>query len=86
MFTRESGARLSRGVPGLYTYDGYRNLFDKRLSEIIQIARDNDAWVIGRSYLGDAQKTADLIRSAAGADDALTDAVRRQYLLEYAQQ
>lgn len=87
VFTRASGAPLSRGVPGLYTYDGYRNLFDKRLSEFVQIARDNDAWVMGRSYLDDAQKkTVDLIRSAAGADDALTDAVRRQYLLEYAQQ
>ncbi|SPB15134.1 type VI secretion protein VasK [Caballeronia novacaledonica] len=87
VFTRASGAPLSRGVPGLYTYEGYRNLFDKRLSEFVQIARDNDAWVMGRSYLGDAQKkTADVMRSAAGADDALTDAVRRQYLLEYAQQ
>ncbi|MDR8727094.1 type VI secretion system membrane subunit TssM [Burkholderia pseudomultivorans] len=84
VFTRASDAPLSRGVSGLFTFDGYRNLFDKRLREFVQLARDDDAWVMGRSYLGEAQKkTAEMIN---GADDALTDAVRREYLMEYAQQ
>lgn len=52
VFTRTSGAPLSRGVPGLFTFDGYRNLFDRRLPEFVQVARDDDAWVMGRSYLG----------------------------------
>ena len=87
VFTRASDAPLSRGVSGLFTFDGYRNLFDKRLPEFVQIARDDDAWVMGRSYLGEAQKkTAEIESNAAGADDALTDAVRREYLMEYAQQ
>jgi len=87
VFTRASDAPLSRGVSGLFTFDGYRNLFDKRLPEFIQIARDDDAWVMGRSYLGDAQKkTAEIVSNAAGTEDALTDAVRREYLMEYAQQ
>ncbi|WP_321800314.1 type VI secretion system membrane subunit TssM [Burkholderia sp. BCC1988] len=87
VFTRASGQPLSRGVLGLFTFDGYRNLFDKRLPEFIQIARDDDAWVMGRSYLGEAQKkTAEIVSTVIGADDALTDAVRREYLMEYAQQ
>ncbi|MBU9162135.1 type VI secretion system membrane subunit TssM [Burkholderia multivorans] len=87
VFTRASEAPLSRGVSGLFTFDGYRNLFDKRLREFVQLARDDDAWVMGRSYLGEAQKkTAEIVNGAAGADDALTDAVRREYLTEYAQQ
>ena len=87
VFTRASGQPLSRGVPGLFTFDGYRNLFDKRLPEFVQLARDDDAWVMGRSYLGEAQKkTAEIVSNAIGADDALTDAVRREYLAEYAQQ
>lgn len=87
VFTRASDAPLSRGVPGLFTFDGYRNLFDKRLPEFVQIARDDDAWVMGRSYLGEAQKkTAEIVSNTAGVDDALTDAVRREYLMEYAQQ
>lgn len=91
VFTRASGAPLSRGVPGLFTFDGYRNLFDKRLPEFVQMARDDDAWVMGRSYLGglagDAQKkTAEIVTPATGADDPLTAAIRREYLTEYAQQ
>ncbi|MBN3775982.1 type VI secretion system membrane subunit TssM [Burkholderia sp. Ac-20345] len=91
VFTRASDAPLSRGVSGLFTFDGYRNLFDKRLPEFVQIARDDDAWVMGRSYLAGLsdsaqKKTAEIVSNATGADDALTDAVRREYLMEYAQQ
>ncbi|RQS26684.1 type VI secretion system membrane subunit TssM [Burkholderia sp. Bp8992] len=91
VFTRASDAPLSRGVSGLFTFDGYRNLFDKRLPEFVQIARDDDAWVMGRSYLVRAsdsaqKKTAEIVSNATGMDDALTDAVRREYLTEYAQQ
>jgi len=89
VFTRASGDPLSRGVPGLFTFDGYRNLFDKRLPEFVQVARDDDAWVMGRSYLTDytsaQKKTLESARTAAGADDGLTDAIRRLYLTEYAQ-
>ncbi|EML1597132.1 type VI secretion system membrane subunit TssM [Burkholderia cenocepacia] len=90
VFTRASDAPLSRGVSGLFTFDGYRNLFDKRLPEFVQIARDDDAWVMGRSYLTGAsdsaqKKTAEIVSNATGMDDALTDAVRREYLTEYAQ-
>ncbi|TAL94239.1 MAG: type VI secretion system membrane subunit TssM [Paraburkholderia sp.] len=91
VFTRASGAPLSRGVPGLFTFDGYRNLFDKRLPEFVRIARDDDAWVMGRSYLAglsDAaqKKTAEIVSAATSADDPLTEAIRREYLMEYAQQ
>lgn len=91
VFTRASDAPLSRGVSGLFTFDGYRNLFDKRLPEFVQIARDDDAWVMGRSYLAGSsdsaqKKTAEIVSNATGMDDALTDAVRREYLTEYAQQ
>ncbi|MEA3118250.1 MAG: type secretion system protein ImpL [Paraburkholderia sp.] len=91
VFTRASGAPLSRGVPGLFTFNGYRNLFDKRLPEFVRAARDDDAWVMGRVYLGSPQneaqkKTAELTRAATGADDPITEAIRRQYLTEYARQ
>ncbi|MDR5760416.1 type VI secretion system membrane subunit TssM [Caballeronia sp. LZ035] len=92
-FTRASGEPLSRGVPGLFTFDGYRALFDRRLAEFLKIARDDDAWVMGRAYLAgwtggarEAQKkTAEFVSAAGGGDDALTDAIRRLYLTEYQQ-
>ncbi|CAN7691837.1 type VI secretion system membrane subunit TssM [Paraburkholderia terricola] len=95
VFTRASGAPLSRGVPGLFTFDGYRSLFDRRLPEFVKAARDDDAWVMGRSYLAGLsaaaqKKTADVVNAAVsaanGADDPLTEAIRREYLMEYAQQ
>jgi len=90
VFTRASGAPLSRGIPGLFTFDGYRNLFDKRLTEFVSAARDDDAWVMGRSYLagvsdGIQKKTAEIANGIAEADDPLTEAIRRLYLTEYAQ-
>lgn len=87
VFTRDSGAPLSRGVPGLFTFDGYRLVFDKRLTEFVQIARIDDAWVMGRAYPGEAQKkTAVMAGALTGSDDPLSEAIRRQYLMEYAQQ
>ncbi|WP_250441257.1 type VI secretion system membrane subunit TssM [Caballeronia sp. AZ1_KS37] len=95
VFTRASGDPLSRGVPGLFTFDGYRNVFDKRLTEFVRAARDDDAWVMGRAYLSSwpdggletaQKKTLEIARAAADVDDALTDAIRRLYLTEYALQ
>lgn len=91
VFTRASGEPLSRGVPGLFTFDGYRNLFDKRLTEFVQAAREDDAWVMGRAYLASwteaepKKKALEFALAATGADDALTNAIRRLYLTEYAQ-
>ncbi|HLX03133.1 MAG TPA: type VI secretion system membrane subunit TssM, partial [Trinickia sp.] len=86
VFTRASNAPLSRGVPGLFTFDGYRNLFDKRLPEFVQAARADDAWVMGRQYLdGGSEKTTGKRSDEPRTDDPLTEAIRKQYLTEYAQ-
>lgn len=58
LFTRASGASLGRGVPGLYTFDGYRHLFDKQLPEFVRAAREDDAWVIGQARAGSAAHAA----------------------------
>ena len=82
VFTRLSGQPLDKGIPGLFTYDGYFNLFDKRLPEFVKLAKLDDAWVMG--HAASAQK--DTLNSVAtGLDeDALTEDIRRQYLTEYA--
>jgi type VI secretion system protein ImpL len=86
VFTRASGTPLSRGVPGIFTFDGYRDLFDKRLHEFVAAARIDDAWVMGRPFPDEAQKkTAEFLGAVTGADDALSEAIRRLYLTEYAQ-
>ncbi len=90
-FTRLNDAPLARGVPGLFTFDGYHRLFALRLPGFVHTAAEDDAFVMGRFSQGslheEAQKkTAETLGSVATADDPLTGAIRRQYLMEYAQQ
>jgi len=90
VFSRADGQPLEKGVPGLFTYDGYHELFGKRLPEFVARALDDDAWVMDRS-----KGVAFALDSLKGASDsveerlrlgALQEDVRRQYLSEYAQQ
>ncbi|MDH4449683.1 MAG: type VI secretion system membrane subunit TssM [Rhodoferax sp.] len=80
LFSLASGSPLEFGVPGLFTYDGYHELFAKRLKDMVLQAQVDDAWVMGRS-------------ATAGAPAPLTEEerqtlvedIRGQYLQEYAQ-
>ncbi|MFG6447431.1 type VI secretion system membrane subunit TssM [Roseateles sp. BYS180W] len=84
VFRRDSSASLEQGVPGLFTYDGYHDVFAKRLSELVKTAIDDDAWAMGRSAAAPGQANA-AARPASGEDlAALMEDVRRQYLQEYA--
>lgn len=74
LFRRQSGTSMERGIPGLFTYDGYHGLFAKRLSELITLAQQDDAWVMGRSTPRTDTKA---------STDALVEDIRRQYLSEY---
>ena len=42
------GEPLDRGIPGLFAVEGYRELFDKRITEFVAAAYANDEWVMGR--------------------------------------
>jgi len=85
VFTRASGAPLERGIPGLFTYAGYHELFNARLPEFVGKAQAVDAWVMGRGTGVSAQKKT--LEGAAGkltGNDPLTREIRRLYLNEYA--
>ncbi len=89
VFSRAEGLPLEKGVPGLFTYDGYHELFNKRLPEFVGRALGDDAWVMGRgpaeAAVGARTKTA-IEEAAAGVrEDPLIEDIRRQYLNEYAQ-
>lgn len=84
VFSRLSGQPLDKGVSGLFTYDGYVKLFDKRLPEFVKLAEKDDGWVMGNS-LSTQKKSSAAVNSRLG-DDAVTEDIRRQYLTEYAGQ
>lgn len=73
VFARKSGQPLSRGVTGLFTYDGYHKAFDKSVGQQTRRLLDEEPWVLGRK---DIQRA---------PDDSLKidQEVRRLYLNEY---
>ncbi len=82
VFVRTNGAPLDRGVPGIFTREGYRDLFDKRLPEFVAAASADDDWVMGREST--PKKLTDSLRSQMpGQEQAVTREVRRLYLTEY---
>ncbi|KAG8154868.1 type VI secretion system membrane subunit TssM [Burkholderia catarinensis] len=87
VFTRASGAPLSSGVPGIFTLEGYRAVFSKRLPEFLQVASEDDAWVMGRRTMdASARNPAGVLNVSNQNGDVLLAAITRQYLTEYAQQ
>jgi len=77
VFERISGKPLTEGVPGLFTFDGYHKRFQAEVVKVTALLSQEDPWVLGLQV-----STTDRLREA-GALDALTDRVRRLYLLEY---
>lgn len=88
VFVRASGQPLDRGIPGLFTVEGYRELFDKRITEFVSAAYVDDEWVMGRETTASQKKTAEraqqLAQKVRGDEDPLIREVRRLYLTEYA--
>jgi len=82
VFARAGGLPLEKGVPGLFTYDGYHDLFNKRLPEFVARALDDDAWVMGR--VASAKPNIPAEAAAQLRNNPLLEDVRRQYLNEYA--
>ncbi|MDR2786787.1 MAG: type VI secretion system membrane subunit TssM [Candidatus Accumulibacter sp.] len=85
IFVLASGAPLEQGLPGLFTFDGYRQLFDRRLGEFIGAVREDDEWVMGRRRAGPADPVERAVSNPRSylTDDTLTQDLRRRYLTEY---
>ncbi|MDR3096427.1 MAG: type VI secretion system membrane subunit TssM [Paraburkholderia sp.] len=47
VFRRASGASLNDAMPGLYTWDGYWKVFDKRLAPAVESFGRDEVWVLG---------------------------------------
>jgi type VI secretion system protein ImpL len=82
-FTLVDGSRFAAGVPGLYTYEGFHDVFNKRLPEFLARAQADDGWVMGRPQgAGGTSSVQDSARALAGMAK-VADEVRRQYLTDY---
>ncbi|MGF6477915.1 type VI secretion system membrane subunit TssM [Paraburkholderia sp. JPY419] len=81
VFMLANGSTLARGIPGLYTYDGYHAVFNKRLPEFLEQARKQDAWVMGEADT--STRWRHMANGNALRKDKLADDIRRQYLTDY---
>lgn len=77
IFARTSGEPLTRGVPGLFTRDGYYDLFLPETRAVVKMLEADDSWV-----LGDVPATAKEQLKANIQGDLSRD-VRTLYLHEY---
>ncbi|WP_432785994.1 hypothetical protein AAEX37_00102 [Oligella sp. MSHR50489EDL] len=73
VFKRASGKPLNQGVPAFFSFNGYWNVFDKRVERETVRLREDDVWVLGAESktIGD------------GSDKKLVEDVRVIYFNEY---
>ncbi|MFZ1246206.1 MAG: type VI secretion system membrane subunit TssM [Azonexus sp.] len=79
VFERASGESLTKGIPGLFTYDGYHKVFIKEADHVTQQLAEEQNWVLGISDNASPRRLND-----SGALMKLSVQVRRLYLQEYA--
>ncbi|MFT2798583.1 type VI secretion system membrane subunit TssM [Serratia sp. N21D137] len=63
VFSRKSGTPIANGVLGLYTPDGYWQIFNKQIDSVTSELYDDDTWVLGStSVQEDKQQTNNTVR------------------------
>lgn len=72
VFERKSRQPLTRGVPGLYTKDGYYKYYNGRVETATLQLAEEESWVLGTSRT-----------TLTTSTPASTEAVRRLYLEDY---
>jgi type VI secretion system protein ImpL len=77
VFVSASGQRLTRGVPGLYTKDGYEKGFKKLVDGVAKQLAEEERWVLGASDQS-TSRLADPLFVQRVIED-----VRRMYLNDY---
>ena len=80
VFERASGEPLTKGIPGLFTRDGYRQAFEKSVVKATQQLAAEEEWVLGIKPV--PQQGGKALNQLTGNTE-LTDRVRRLYFQEY---
>ena len=83
VFERASGQPLTKGIPGLFTPDGYFKAFLPSIAKVAPALEAEESWVLGITAPGGSlkERAAGLVRG--GTDPELQNRVKRLYLQEY---
>lgn len=79
VFERASGQPLTKGIPGLFTRDGYHKAFKDSVDKVVEQLAAEEPWVLGTKSSG----LASLKDKARGVNHEISDRVRRLFLEEY---
>lgn len=82
IFTLIDAELAEKGMPGLFTWEGYHQVFKKKLGRITRDLQAEDGWVMGNKSPQDALKSLKADRSA-GVVDPTREALMKLYLKEY---
>ena len=89
VFERASGQPITKGVPGLFTRDGYFKAFKGAVTKVAKQLEDEQGWVLGTAAPASSVKAqADSLLSAGRGQGGqgggeMSERVRRLYLQEY---
>ena len=78
VLTRTSGAAMTQGVPGAYTFDGYHKGFQKQLDPLLKQLGEEETWVLGVVNSDNTRRLGD-----SKQRESLANEVRLVYLQEY---
>ncbi len=79
VFERASGQPLTKGIPGIFTRDGYHKAFKDSVDKVVDQLASEESWVLGTKSSG----LASLKDQARGVNHEISDRVRRLFLEEY---
>lgn len=77
VFRRASGQPMTKGIPGLYTFHGYHNVFLPEAESILGLLENEEGWVLDRVAQRPQQQLEALSEGALQRD------LKRLYLHEY---
>ncbi|HET6786677.1 MAG TPA: type VI secretion system membrane subunit TssM, partial [Aquabacterium sp.] len=79
VFERASGQPLTKGIPGLFTREGYHKAFKDSVNKVVDQLAAEEGWVLGTKSSG----LASIKDKAMGGNNEMGDRVRRLFLEEY---
>lgn len=79
VFARISGQPLTNGIPGLFSYRGYHDVFSKEVGRAALLLGGEESWVLGHTEKSAREKLDDATQGK------VVQEIKRLYLHEYAQ-
>jgi type VI secretion system protein ImpL len=82
VFERASGQPLTKGIPGLFTRDGYFKAFTPSIGKVSPVLAAEERWVLGIAPAAESLKQT-AVGLLGGTNPELQTRVQRLYLQEY---